>query len=85
VVYEPKESGTTYDVEITGGTITVDDEGKFYNLTDADTVNGATESTVPFYVNTSDAGGAIDPVISMQLELVTFKSATLGEFRIINL
>lgn len=85
VWYVPKEVPETYEVTISGGTITADDEGKFYNLSAADTVNGATESTVPFYVKTDDAGAAIDPVISMQLELVRFISATKGEFRIVNL
>lgn len=85
VWYVPKEVNETYQVTISGGTITADDEGKFYNLSAADTVNGATESTVPFYVKTDDAGVAVDPVICMQLELVRFISATLGEFRIVNL
>ena len=84
VEFEPKETQMTYVVEITGGTVTVDDEGKFYNLTDADTVNGATESTVPYYVDTT-AGAAIDPVISMQLQLVKFISATKWEFKIVNI
>lgn len=84
VWYVPKEVPETYEVTISGGTVTADDEGKFYNLSAADTVNGATESTVPFYVDTV-AGTAIDPVISMQLELVRFISATKGEFRIVNL
>ena len=85
VEFEPKETQMTYVVEITGGTVTVDDEGKFYNLTDADTVNGATESIVPNYVDTSNTGGATDPVISMQLQMVKFISATKWEFKIVNL
>ena len=84
VEFEPKETQMTYVVEITGGTVTVDDEGKFYNLTDADTVNGATESTVPYYVDTT-AGAAVDAVISLQLQLVKFISATKGVFKIVNL
>lgn len=85
VWYVPKEVPEVYEVAISGGTITADDEGKFYNLSAADTVNGATETTVPFYVKTDDAGVAADAVISMQLELVRFISATKGEFRIVNL
>ena len=84
VEFEPKENQTTYIAEISGGTITVVDEGKYYNLSDADTVDGSTESTVPFYVDTT-AGTAIDPVISMQLQLVKFISATKGIFKIVNL
>ena len=78
VWYVTKEVNETYLCTISGGTITAASEGKFYNLSAADTVNGATEST-------DDVGAAIDPVISMQLELVRFISATLGEFRIVNL
>ena len=84
VEFEPKETQMTYVVEITGGTVTVDDEGKFYNLTDADTVNGATESTVPYYVDTT-TGAAVDAVISLQLQLVKSISATKWEFKIVNL
>ena len=84
VEFEPKETQMTYVVEITGGTVTVDDEGKYYNLSDADTVNGATESTVPYYVDTT-AGAAVDAVISLQLQLVKFISATKWEFKIVNL
>lgn len=85
VKYLPKEVYALYEVAITGGTITVDDEGKYYNLSAADLVSGATESTVPYYVNTSDAGVAVDAVLSMQLELVKFISATKAWFRIVNL
>lgn len=85
VKYLPKEVYALYEVTISGGTITVDDEGKYYNISAADTVSGATESTTPYYVNTSDAGAATDPVLSMQLELVKFISATKAWFRIVNL
>jgi len=84
VEFEPKETQVTYIAEISWGTVTVADEGKYYNLSDADTVNGATESTVPYYVDTT-AGAAVDPVISMQLQLVKFISATKGVFKIVNL
>jgi hypothetical protein len=85
VWYVPKEVPETYICTISGGTITADDEGKFYNLSAADVVNGATESTVPYYTKTDDAGVAVDALISMQLEMVRFISATQGEFRIVNL
>lgn len=85
VEFEPKATDVSYLVEISGGTITVADEGKFYNLLDADTVDGTTESTTPYFVDTSDTGGAVDPVISRQLQLERFISATLGEFKIVNL
>jgi uncharacterized iron-regulated membrane protein len=45
VVYEEQKPQTTREVEITGGTITAADEEKYYNLTDADTVDGTSEST----------------------------------------
>ena len=85
VEFVPATADRLYEVEITGGTITVADEGKYYNLTDADTVNGATESTVPFYVDTSDTGGAADPVIALQVQLVKFVSSTKSIFRIVSL
>jgi hypothetical protein len=84
VKYIDKSAHALYEVAISGGTVTVDDEGKFYNLSAADTVNGATESVVPYYVDTT-AGAAVDAVLCMQLELVKFVSATKGWFKIINL
>ena len=84
VQYVPKECNEVYECTISGGTITVGDEGKFYNLSAADVVNGATESVVPFYVDTT-AGAAVDAVLCMQLEMVRFISATKAEFRIVNL
>lgn len=44
VVFNPTTKDALYEVGITGGTITVADEGKFYDLTDSDTVDGTTES-----------------------------------------
>lgn len=85
VKYVPKEANRNYRVTISWGSVTVADEWKFFNLSAADTVWWATVSTTPFYVNTSDAWATTDPVISMQLELVEFISATSGVFRIINL
>ena len=85
VHYVPKECDRQYTVTISWGSVTVADEGKFFNLSAADTVNGASVSTTPFYVNTSDAWATVDPVISMQLELVEFISTTKWVFRIINL
>ena len=85
VKYIDKSVHALYEVTISGGAVTVDDEGKFYNLSAADTVNGATESTVPYYVVSNDATAAVDPVVCMQLELVKFVSATKGWFRIVNL
>jgi hypothetical protein len=67
---------------ITGGTITAADEGKFYNLSTANVVNGATESAVESYVDTV-ATSATDPVVKFQLKLVRFITATLGEFTIV--
>lgn len=84
VNFVPASAGRLYEVEISGGTVTVADEGKFYNLADADTVDGTTESAVPYYVDTT-AGAAVDPVISMQLQLVKFVSATKWIFKIASL
>lgn len=83
VDYVPKESDHYYTVAISGGTITVVDEGKFYNLASANTVDGTTETTTPYYVDPTAL--AATPVVSMQLEMVKFISATVGVFRIVNL
>lgn len=85
VQFEPKKTDIIYQVTIAGWTITVDDESKFYNLSNSNTVDWTTESLVPYFVNTSDAGAAVDTVVSMQLELIKYISATEGTFRIINL
>jgi hypothetical protein len=45
VVYEEQKLQNTWEVEIYGGTVAQADEGKYYNLTDADTVDGTSEST----------------------------------------
>ena len=84
VKYLPKDVYALYRVAISGGAVTAANEGQFFNLSAADTVGGATVSTIPFYTKTDDAGVAIDPLLSMQLELVRFESATMGWFRIIN-
>lgn len=85
VEYEPKETAGTYCVAISWGTVTSADKNKFFNLSNADTVNGASKVTVANYVDTSNAWAAVDPVISMQLQLVKFISSTLGEFKIVNI
>lgn len=84
VEYEPSENNVwPYEVEITWGTITADDENlKWFNLTDSDTVDGTTESTIESYVDTV-AWTAFDPVIKYQVKLVKFISATKWEFIIV--
>jgi len=84
VNYTPKECNVLYTVTITGWTVTQADEGKFYNLSTSILVDWTTESTVPNYVDTT-VGAAVDAVISMQLELVKFVSATSSIFKIVNL
>lgn len=44
LVYEPQKAQTTFRVPITGGTITIADEGKYYDLATSTTVDGTTES-----------------------------------------
>lgn len=64
----PALEDNLYDVTITNGTITVDDEQKYFNLTSAgNIVDGTTESTT-----------------TGQLQMIKFKSATLSTFRIAN-
>lgn len=43
--YMPLDTDSLYDVTITGGTITIVDEGKYYDLSDSVTVDGTTENT----------------------------------------
>ena len=45
VIYEEQKPQTTFEVAISGWTITIADEGKYYNLTDQVTVDWTTEST----------------------------------------
>ena len=80
--YNVATETTVVRCSITGGTITAADEGKFYNLSTANVVNGTTESAVESYVDTA-VGAAVDPVIKFQLKLVRFITATLGEFTIV--
>jgi hypothetical protein len=85
VEYIESKNPVQYGVTITGGTITVADEGKFFNLSDEVTVDGTTESsasTVGAYVDTT-AGTAVDPVLIFQLKLVKFISATYSVFEIV--
>lgn len=71
------------DLPISGGTITVADEGKYFNfLSNGTAVDGATESTIAAYVDTV-AGTAFDPVLTYQVRLQEFKSATLGTFQFV--
>jgi len=44
VVYEEQKEQTTWEVVISGGTVTQADEGKYYSLSDEVTVDGTTES-----------------------------------------
>jgi len=44
VLWEPIKPSTTVKMTVTGGTITVADEGKFFDLATASTVNWASES-----------------------------------------
>ncbi len=68
--------------EISGGTITKADEGKYYNLTDANTVDGTTESANESFIDTTSAA-AVDPVVKYQLRLVKYVSSTLGHFAVV--
>jgi len=64
----PTDADVVYEISISGGTITQADVGKYYDLTAAQLVDGATESTT-----------------TGQLQMVAFISATLGQFKIVNL
>lgn len=43
--YVPTKVDAVYEVTITGGTITSADKGKYFDLSDAETVDGSTKST----------------------------------------
>jgi len=45
VAVEPQKEQTTWEVVITGWTITIADEGKYYDLATVTTVDGTSEST----------------------------------------
>lgn len=44
VLYVPSQANQHYQITITGGTVTIADQGKYYDLTAAAIVDGATES-----------------------------------------
>lgn len=74
--YIAKSPEQVFRVAILGGTVTAADEGKFYDLSDARTVDGTTERT-------GAAVYAAVPIILPQLQLVKYISATLGDFKIV--
>ncbi len=45
VLYTPKREGLRFEMPITGGTVTVADEGKLYNINASQVVDGTTEGT----------------------------------------
>jgi len=82
--YTPVDVRNLYGVTITGGTITVADEGiKYYNLSDEVTVDGTTESATPYTADAAAVG--VTPLVAMQLKLVKFVSATYSIFELTNL
>lgn len=69
-----------FEITISGGTVTIADEGvSFYNLTSGGVIDGATESAVGSYVDTTSVA-AVDAVVYMQFKLVKFLTATTGIF-----
>lgn len=74
------KSGPTLlvEVDIDGGTVTAADEGKYYDLKDAHTVDGTTEAT-DFAVANVTTGA----ITFKQLRLVRFVSATRGVFAVV--
>lgn len=64
-------------------TITVADVGSYFNINADGTVDVATKSATWEYVNTSDAGAAVDTVIKMQLRLEDVLTSTLWIFSIV--
>lgn len=82
--YIPKDVDASYRVTITGGTITAAKEGYYYNLSDSVTVDGTTESAVKSTVDTTTGSdSATVPVVTHQVQLLKFVSATNSIFRIV--
>lgn len=78
VEYKPICNNIEYVVDISGGAVTVADEGKLFFLASANVVNGASK------VSPTAAATTAAAQINGQLELVQFISATSGVFRIFN-
>lgn len=74
LAYVAKSPEQLFRVAISGGTITAADEGKFYSLTDARTVDGTTEATSPY-----DTNGAL----VKNVQLIKFVTATSCDFKIV--
>lgn len=69
VIYEEQKPQTTWEVAITGGgSLTQADEGKYFKLSDASTMDGSTAHASPS---------------GLQFQLVRFISTTKGLFKII--
>lgn len=82
ISYTILRPGDLVRVAVTGGTINNTKEGRFYNLSDPRTVNGASESTGQ---ETADASGAsaTAAITIKQLRLVRFVTATLCDFEVV--
>lgn len=81
VVYVPVRKGLLFECPITGGTVTIADEGvSFYNLySDSIQIDGSTEKTYEAMIDTTSAA-AEDAVVFKQFKLVKFISSTKGIF-----
>lgn len=76
---------TQLRLTVSNGTISAaDNKNKFFNLAANGTVDAATKTATAEYVNTSDAGVAVDAVVKMQLRLVKQLSTTEGLFVVVN-
>lgn len=75
LAYVAKSPEQLFRVVISGGTITAVDEGKYFSLTDARTVDGTSKGTIIYDATT---GAQIK-----NLQLVKFITATLGDFKIV--
>ena len=78
VEYKPICNNIEYVVDISGGTVTVADEGKLFFLASVNVIDGASK------VSPTATATTAATQINGQFELVQFISATSGVFRIFN-
>ena len=83
VIYAAKNTWDIMRVEVVAdATITIADEGKFYNINTNGTVDVATASVVQSYTDASGAS-ATAALVTYQLELIRFVSTAASIYRII--
>lgn len=83
VTFIAANADTRYRMDIDGGTVTSANVKDYFLLTATGDVDGTSVSGDRSVVDTSDAGVAADAVITMQVRLEEFISATEGVFSVV--